>query len=354
MDTVRIGIIGIGGIANASHIPAYLQNDHAQVVALCDIDVKRAETARKKFFRKAAVYSDYMELLADENVDAVDICTPNFLHAEIAIEAFRAGKHVLCEKPDAVSVEAAEQMYAAAAEAEKTLMVIRNNRFNLNSAYLKRFIEKDRMGDIYAARAVWRRRRGIPGKGGWFTTKELSGGGPLIDLGVHMLDLAWWLMGCPAVEAVTGNTFAMFTDNTAPSSDTQFGDAVDQGVCDVEDLALGTIRFRNGAVMQFEIGWAENIAAEQRYVELMGTKAGAYWNGCKDEIYYEAPDGKQKTHVVNQNEIIPDHALNIENFINVVLGKEEPLWLPEQGLEMMKILSALYTSAENGGQEIRF
>ena len=146
MDTVKIGIIGIGGIANAAHIPAYLQDKRTEVVALCDIDRKRADTARRKYFKNAAVYEDYMELLANEAVEAEDICTPNYLHAEIAIEAFRAGKHVFCEKPDAISVEDAEKMYAASLEAEKVLMVMRNNRFNENSKYLKKFIDKGRMG----------------------------------------------------------------------------------------------------------------------------------------------------------------------------------------------------------------
>ncbi|MBR1810814.1 MAG: Gfo/Idh/MocA family oxidoreductase [Clostridia bacterium] len=355
MDTVRIGIIGIGGVAAAAHIPALLQNDHVKVTAVCDVDLKRAKTARRKYFKKAAVYEDYMELLADENVDAVDILTPNFLHAEIAVEAFRAGKHVLCEKPDAISVEEAEKMYAASIEADRLLMVVRNHRFNLNAQYLKTFVEKERMGEIYVARAVWKRRRGIPGKGGWFTTKELSGGGPLIDLGVHVIDLAWWLMGCPEVEAVTGNTYSMFADNDAVDSpNAKFGDRVSDGTCDVEDLAIGTIRFRNGSVLQFETSWASNIYREERYVELYGSKAGAFWDGARDEIYYESPGAKQKTHVVNQNEIASDHARNIANFVDVLRGKADPVYTPQQGIEMIKILSAIYTSAENGGKEIHF
>ncbi|MBQ6163364.1 MAG: Gfo/Idh/MocA family oxidoreductase [Clostridia bacterium] len=355
MDIVRIGIIGVGGIANAAHIPAYLKNPHAQIVALCDIDVKRAETAKKKFFKDAAVYENYMDLLADESIDAVDICTPNYLHSEIAVEAFRAGKHVLCEKPDAISVDEAEKMYAASLEAGKILMVMRNNRFNLNSQYLKKFISKERMGDIYVARAVWRRRRGIPGKGGWFTTKAQSGGGPLIDLGVHMIDLAWWLMGCPEVEAVTGSTYSKFADNDAKDSpNADFGDRVENGTFDVEDLAIGTIRFRNGAVMQFEVSWASNIEKEERYVELYGTRAGAYWDGSRSVIFYEAPDGKQKSNTVNQNEIVTDHGHNIANFIDVIRDKAEPCYQPQQGIEMIKILSAIYTSAENGGKEVRF
>ncbi len=355
MDTVKIGIIGIGGIANAAHIPAYLQDKRTEVIALCDIDRKRAETAKKKFFKEAEVYEDYMDLLANEAVDAVDICTPNYLHAEIAIEAFRAGKHVFCEKPDAITVEDAEKMYAASLDAEKVLMVMRNNRFNENSRYLKKFITKGRMGDIYVAKTAWKRRRGIPGKGGWFTTKELSGGGPLIDLGVHMIDLTWWLMGCPEVDMVTGNTFCKFADSDAKDSvHANFGDRVENGIMDVEDLAIGTIYFKNGAILQFETSWASNIEKEERYVELYGTRSGARWDGSKDEIYYENPKGKLCNHIVNQNDIIGDHALNLLNFIDVILGKAQPLYTPQQGIEMIKILSAIYESAANGGKQVKF
>lgn len=355
MDTVKIGIIGIGGIASGAHIPAYLQNKKAEVIALCDIDLKRAETAKKKYFKNAEIYADYMDLLANENIDAVDICTPNYLHSEIAIEAFRAGKNVLCEKPDAISVEEAEKMYAASLEANKVLSVMRNNRFNENSKYLKDYIEKGRLGDIYVAKAVWKRRRGIPGKGGWFTTKELSGGGPLIDLGVHMIDLAWYLMGCPEVDTVQGNTFSKFAENDAiDSKDAKFGDRIQNGTFDVEDLALGTVTFKNGTVLQFETGWAANIKKEERFVQFYGDKEGALWDGSKVEIYYETPKGKQRNHIVNHNDIITDHALAIDNFIDVINGKADPVYTPKQGIEIMKIIAAIYESAANGGQQIKF
>ena len=142
---------------------------------------------------KPAVFTDYKELLKAEGLDAVDICTPNYLHSIIAVDALHAGLHVFCEKPDAVSVEEALKMGQAAKETGKTLMVMRNNRFHTASQYLKKYIADGKAGEIYAGRCGWQRRRGIPGKGGWFTTKAQSGGGPLIDLGVHMIDLSIWL-----------------------------------------------------------------------------------------------------------------------------------------------------------------
>ena len=211
------------------------------------------------------------------------------------------------------------------------------------------------MGDIYVAKTAWKRRRGIPGKGGWFTTKELSGGGPLIDLGVHMIDLTWWLMGCPEVDMVSGNTFCKFADSDVKdSAHADFGDRVENGIMDVEDLAIGTIYFKNGSVLQFEVSWASNIEKEERFVELYGTRAGAHWDGSKDEIYYENPKGKLCTHIVNHNDIIGDHALNLLNFIDVILGKAQPLYTPQQGIEMIKILSAIYESAANGGKQVKF
>ena len=142
-------------------------------------------------------FTDYRDLLEVEGLDYVDICTPNYLHSVIAVDALNKGLHVLCEKPDAVSVEEAEKMKAAAEASGKHLMVIRNNRHRVTAKYLKEFINDGRMGEIYCGRCGWQRRRGIPGKGGWFTTKAQSGGGPLIDLDVHMIDLAIWLMGNP-------------------------------------------------------------------------------------------------------------------------------------------------------------
>ena len=271
----RVGIIGIGGICKGSHLPEYLSDERLEVAALCDIIIERAEEIRDKYFPDAAVYSDYKELLKDESIDSIDICTPNYLHSIIAVAAFEAGKHVFCEKPDAVSVSEVMRMKEAADKAGKTLMVMRNNRWVSASKYAKKYIESGRMGEIYCGRCGWQRRRGIPGKGGWFTTKEQSGGGPLIDLGVHMIDLAIWLMGNPTPVAVSGNTYMKFADNDVSDSvNSDFGNKNSEGTFDVEDLAMGMIRFDNGALLQIEFSWASNIEKENRFVELRGTKAG--------------------------------------------------------------------------------
>ena len=235
MKKLRIGIIGNGGIAKWAHIPAYKNMDNVEIIAVCDIIEERAKEASEMLGGKPAVFTDYKELLKAEGLDAVDICTPNYLHSIIAVDALHAGLHVFCEKPDAVSVEEALKMGQAAKETGKTLMVMRNNRFHTASQYLKKYIADGKAGEIYAGRCGWQRRRGIPGKGGWFTTKAQSGGGPLIDLGVHMIDLSIWLMGNPRPVAVSGSTYCKFAndDAGADSDNSKFGDAKADGVFDV-------------------------------------------------------------------------------------------------------------------------
>ena len=191
---LKIAIIGAGGICKYAHAPAYLNMDNVEIVGVCDLVEERAQETADLFGAKV-VTTDYKEILKIEGLDAVDICTPNYMHSVIAVEALNAGINVFCEKPDAVSVAEAEKMKAAAEASGKTLMVMRNNRYLGISSYLKQYIADGKMGNIYAARCGWQRRRGIPGKGGWFTTKEQSGGGPLIDLGVHVLDLTRYLAG---------------------------------------------------------------------------------------------------------------------------------------------------------------
>ena len=352
--TLRIGLIGCGGMGRWFHVHRYYAHEpRVEVVAACDLIPERTQTIVDEYFPKAKQYADYRELLKDPSIDAVDICTPNDLHSEIAIAASRAGKHVFCEKPDAIDAKKAAAMRDAAAKAGKVLMVMRNNRFTDAAKYLKRFVEDGRAGEIYAGRCGWQRRRGIPGKGGWFTTKARSGGGPLIDLGVHMIDLAVWLMGSPRPVAVSGQTFCKFAgaDDVSDSEHSSFGDSVKGGTFDVEDLAMGFIRFDNGAVLQIEFSWASNIARERRFVELMGTKAGFAIEDAKMRIFAEengelldiVPPGEQKDD---------GHQRNLKNFVDVLLDGAEPCYKPQQGVDMIAILEGFYKSARLG-REVR-
>lgn len=351
--TLRMGIIGCGGIGRCVHAPFFSSETRVDVVAVCDIIPDRVAQFRDEFFPKADIYTNYRKLLARKDIDAVDICTPNYLHSEITVAAFAAGKHVMCEKPDAVSPEKAMAMKTASEKAGKLLMVMRNNRFSDPSVYAKRYIESGKMGEIYAGRCGWQRKRGIPGKGGWFTTKAKAGGGPLIDLGVHMIDLAIWLMGNPRPVAVSGNTFRKFADVKdvkADSVHSKFGDTVADGIFDVEDLAMGQIRFDNGAVLQIEFSWASNIKVENRYVELRGTEAGLTWrDGDFIEVYAEEDgqlvDIKPGSKLQDQG-----HARNLRNFVDVLLEGAKPCFKPQQGVDVIKILAALYKSAKTGAE----
>lgn len=348
MAKFRVGVVGCGGIANGAHFPTYIISKRVQVVGVCDIIEERAQKAKKEFFHSAKVYTDYREMLKDESIDYIDICTPNYMHSVIAVDALNAGKHVFCEKPDAVDVEKALAMKEAAEKNGKMLMVMRNNRYMAASKDLKARIENGEFGEIYCGRCGWQRRRGIPGKGGWFTTKEQSGGGPLIDLGVHMIDLAVWLMGNPTPVAVSGNVYSKFSDNDSSDSvNSKFGDKVENGTFDVEDLAMGMIRFDNGAMLQIEFSWASNIKKENRFVELRGTKAGLTWKDGKAEMYYE-DNGKQIDKKLIHRKPESGHHNNLEHFLDCLEGKAEPIFVPQQGIDMIKILCAVYESAETG------
>jgi predicted dehydrogenase len=348
---LKIGVIGTGGIFHALHSPVYLNHPEAELTAVCDIIQDKAQSYAN-VHGISNVYQDYRKLLEQSDIDAVDICTPNLIHSEITIAALKAGKHVLCEKPDAINSVEALKMAQAAEESGKLLMVMRNNRFRPASQFLKDFIEKGHMGEIYTGRCGWIRRRGIPGKGGWFTTKELSGGGPLIDLGVHFIDLAVWLMGNPKPMTVTGATYTKFAEsNIADSVHSGFGETKSTGIFDVEDLASGFIRFQNGASLQLEFSWASNIEEEMNFLELRGTKAGFSLRNSELKIFGEI-EGVLCNIEPKLAQDSGGHKANIEHFIKCIQGSAKPIFVPEQGVQMIKILSAIYESAESNREVV--
>ncbi len=334
-----------------AHLPSYQKLDNVEIVAICDINPEKIDTCKADFaLGDVASFTDYKELLNYEGLDFVDICTPNYLHSIIAVDALNKGINVLCEKPDAISVPEAQRMKEAAEKSGKHLMVIRNNRFRPTSRYLKKFIEDGKMGEIYCGRCGWQRRRGIPGKGGWFTTTEQSGGGPLIDLGVHMIDLSIWLMGNPTPVSVSGCTYRKFADSeTSDSVDSVFGEKKADGTFDVEDLAMGFIRFDNGACLQIEFSWASNVETDRIFVELRGTKAGSSFDGNSIKIFTE-DDGTLVNLEPRVSDNISMHYENIKHFTDVLMSGTKPDFIPIQGFNMIKILKAIYTSAETGAE----
>ena len=348
-NKLKVGIIGLGGICCCAHTPGYLKMDNVEIVAICDINPEKIESYKKNFTTvNAAEFTDYEELLNYEGLDFVDICTPNYLHSIIAVAALEKGINVFCEKPDAVSVKEALRMKEASEKSGKQLMVMRNNRYRQTAKYLKQYIADGKMGEVYCGRCGWQRRRGIPGKGGWFTTKEQSGGGPLIDLGVHMIDLAIWLMGNPVPVSVSGCTYTKFADNDVSDSvHSKFGETNDDGTFDVEDLAMGFIKFDNGACLQIEFSWASNIEEENSFVELRGTKSGAKLYNDDLKIFTEN-NGCLEDIIPKTNPTPDAHGRNIAHFADVLQNGAQPDFVPVQGVNMIKILEAIYKSAETG------
>ncbi len=356
MSKLRIGLVGLGGMGGM-HYNSHIHNPEIEIAAVCDIRQNKLDNWTKNWEKpenEVKVFTDFKEMIDTMNLDAVDICTPNNFHSIIAVYALEHGCHVFSEKPDAVSVAECTKMKEAAEKAGKVLMVMRNNRYYTNSVYLKKYIESGKAGDIYCGRCGWIRRRGIPGKGGWFTTKAESGGGPLIDLGVHMIDLSMWLMGNPKPVSVSGCTFNKFAENTAQadSEHSKFGDAKDGGTFDVEDLAMGFIRFENGACLQIEFSWASNIERETRFVELRGSKAGVKWNDNGTAQIFSEDENGRLTNELYECDMGNGHDAALRHFTRIVLHGDKKDFVPEQGLNMIKILSAIYESAQTGKEVI--
>ena len=319
-------------------------------------DHRRFELAQSRNQADAAV-AQIRKTLKDlgDKVDGADRAACESAIKDVEAAAKGEDKAAIDKSVEALMSAAqkiGEKMNAAAKAAGKTLMVMRNNRFTDASKLAKKFIDDGKMGEIYCGRCGWQRRRGIPGKGGWFTTKAQSGGGPLIDLGVHMIDLAIWLMGNPTPVAVTGSTYCKFADNDVSDSvNSDFGDKVEDGTFDVEDLAMGTIRFDNGAQLQIEFSWASNVKKETRFVELRGTKAGLNWQDGEVEFYTEEY-GKCLDVIPTNYATDREHARNLRHFYDVVIEGAEPCFKPQQGIDMIKILCAVYESARTGREVV--
>lgn len=360
MKKIRIALVGCDGIMKWAHIPAFSRMDNVEVVAMCDTVPGRCEEIKEFTVKEhgshildgAKCFCDYDTMLESVELDAVDICTPNFLHAPFSIKALERGINVFTEKPDSTTVEDMEKVKEAAERSGKVYMAMRNNRYNVYARQLKARAESGEFGKLYCGRCGWIRRRGIPGKGGWFTTKECSGGGPLIDLGVHMIDLAVYLMGNPTPVAVTGSIYRNFAegDEKQTSEGAKYGEAKKGGIFDVEDQAMGFIKFDNGASLQIDFSWAGNIEVENfNFIELRGTQAGIKWKDAgKTAKVFKDDHGKQVAEVLSSEQTMGGHEANLRHFADVIQNKTAPDYTPIQGVNMMKILTAIYKSAETG------
>lgn len=340
-DKLRMAIVGCGGIACGAHASNYDKIDNIEIVAVCDIKPERTVLIKEKYKSCADAWetTDYTDIAKCPDIDAVDICTPNYLHAPIAIAMLESGKHVLTEKPDAMTVAEVTAMKEAAQKNGRVLMAMRNNRFTPAARHVLNGIKNGEYGRFYAGRCGWIRRRGIPGDGSWFSEKAKAGGGPLIDLGVHMIDLAVYLMGNPKPVSVSGSTFREIV-----------GDHAKGGIFDVEDLAMGFIKFDNGACLQLEFSWASNIPNETKFLELRGTKAGIKIENDELSVFGERYGDEFNETVKGRGEY--GHCVAIRHFADVVMNGAEAIFTPQQGVDMIKILNGIYLSAETGKEVI--
>lgn len=340
MDKLRVGVIGLG--MGRYHIAGYQAHPAAEVVAIADVDEARLKEIGDQYGVPGR-YHTAEEMLRAEKLDIVSVATPNKFHAPLTIAALGAGCHVLCEKPMAMNAGEAREMLAAAKVAGRRLGINFSYRFTEQSMALKREVDSGLLGDVYFARTIWHRRCGFPGLGGWFGQKSLSGGGPLIDLGVHRLDLALWLMGYPQPIWLMGSTYNHLGSALAAERGAQY---------DVEDLATGFIRFENGATLEIEASWGAHIhERELMETRLLGTRGGLVQRNCDETYKFEAEiytdrNGSQFDVKLHPPEQHIESAMY--HFVDAIVKGQPHIATGEEGLLVMQILDAIYQSAAEG------
>ncbi|WP_430610141.1 Gfo/Idh/MocA family protein [Enterococcus sp. DIV0876] len=351
--TVKVGIIGCGGIANGKHMPALSQVAEVEMVAFCDLIVERAVEAKAIFGTEdAQVFSDYQEMLAQADLDVIHVCTPNASHAELSIAALEADCHVMCEKPMAKTTEEAKAMIEAANRTGKKLTIGYQNRFRKDSRYLHEVCSEGQLGNIYFGKAHAIRRRAVP-TWGVFLDEEAQGGGPLIDIGTHALDLTLWMMNNYKPKFVVGKAYHELsqTKNAANA----WG-SWDPEKFSVEDSAFGFVVMENGATIFLEASWALNsLDVKEAKTTLIGSKAGADMNngltinGEDHSLLYEK-NIELETGGVDFYEGTGEtpEILEAQSWINAIINDTEPVVKPEEAMVVTEILEAIYKSSNTG------
>lgn len=359
MKKLRFGFIGCGGIANQKHFPALSKlTDKVELVAFCDLIPERAEKAAQEYGTPdAKTYTDYRELLKDDSIDVVHVLTPNVSHSEITCAALHAGKDVMCEKPMAINYAEAKKMLDAYHETGHKLTIGYQNRFREDSQATYKAARSGELGDIYFAKAHAVRRRGVP-TWGVFPDKSKQGGGPLIDIGTHALDLTLWFMNNYKPKMVLGSTYQKLKDNPEAN---MFG-AWDPKTFETEDSAFGLIKMENGATIFLEAAWALNVVdPKEAQVTLCGTDAGAemFGKAFLDQgyvVFNKAAHGElEETKPSEAGGVFGFGANHVEQkdaearqWVDAILNDKEPLVKPEQAIVVTQILEAIYKSAETG------
>ena len=347
MAKFKIGVIGTGSIAQL-HLDAYAVHPDVELVAVSDINLERAQAVADQYGAKRA-YGDPNDLLADAEVDGVSICTWNNSHASWAIAAVKSGKHVLVEKPISRTYAEALELQRVVEDHDRVVQVGFVRRHMLNCKVLKTFVDAGDLGDVYYAKASVIRRVGNPG--GWFADKEIAGGGPLLDIGVHVIDLCWYLMGSPQATAVSGNTYSQLGNRANITNMRRYKVSdYDPTKNSVEDLANAVVRFENGASLLVEAAYSLHAVDNSMDVKVYGNKGGAE---LEPELKIATERHDTVINIEPQiaprvDEIEVGFSNEIANFVDTCLGRAESIAPAWHGVEIMKILDGIYTSAESG------
>ena len=355
MENLKVAVIGCGGIANSKHLPSLKQVKDIELVAFCDIIIERAEKAAATYgIEGARAYADYKELLEKEKPDVVHVCTPNRSHSFIAIAAMEAGCHVLCEKPMAINESEAKKMLECAQRTGKTLSIGYQSRYRADSQYMKAECEKGTFGEIYFAKAHAIRRRAVP-TWGVFLNEEEQGGGPLVDIGTHALDLTLWMMDNYKPKYCVGTKYRKLADQRGATGNS-WGDW-DPDKFTVEDSCFGFVVMENGATVILESSWALNtLDVIEASTSISGTKAGADMRGGlringvengRQYVLQPSFSAGGAAFFEGAGNAKPEVFEAIQ-FYNAIRTGTKPCVLPEQAYVVSAILDGIYKSANSG------
>jgi predicted dehydrogenase len=347
---LRVGVIGAG--IGEFHLAAYSKQPRVEIAALAGLDDDRVRRVAAEY-SVPETFREYADLLAAPGIDAVSVCLPNILHAPVTQAALAAGKHVLVEKPLARTAEEGRAMVEAAEAADRVLMIAFNHRYRGDVQWVKQYVESGALGKIYYAKAHWMRRAGIPRLGSWFVSKELAGGGPLVDLGVHVLDMAMYLMGEPRAVAASANTYAEFGPRGLKGWDMRNEQAASQLPYEVEDLATAFVRLEGGGTLLLEASWASHGPAGDDFgVTLYGTEGGVellvrnYTHENTVRVF--ADKYGAQTDLAPKIRKQSGHDTVIDRFVAAVLDGAPRIPSADDGLRRAEIIDACYRSASAG------
>ena len=346
MRNIKVCVVGSG--IGQEHSECYKALNNLPY-AVCDIDEGLGKAHQEKFGIKK-FYKNFSDMLKDPEIEAVDVCTPNYLHVPMMIDALKAGKHVVCEKPMSISGDEADKVTAVAKETGKTILLAFCYRFRDDLMWMKKKIEEGAIGNIIWSKASMIRQAGIPGWGSWFTTKEFSGGGTVADCGVHIIDVTHWLGGLKKVKSVSAYTNNCWGVNKLCTSTWGHPD-FENGKFDVEDFLAGQLRYEDGTIMSFENSWACQTDDTAHSV-IVGDKGGFIWDLYKPEtVKMFTRDGNTQLITTPKIQCPHGHKNELEHFLKCVDEGKQCSTTVADGVEMMRIIDAIYKSAETHKEE---